>query len=71
MLGQFQVRTVPEKLYYFNATDVVLRLRRDQFINFRFSYHQRQKFRTDDANQCLPNKSGSYGVPNINLSNFT
>ena len=31
---------------------------------------QRQKFHTDDANQCLPNKSGSHGVPNINLSNF-
>ena len=31
---------------------------------------QRQKFHTDDANQCLHNKSGSYGVPNVNLSNF-
>ena len=31
---------------------------------------QWQKFHTDDANQCLHNKSGSYGVPNINLSNF-
>ena len=32
---------------------------------------QRQKFHTDDANQCLHNKSCSYGVPNINLFNFT
>ena len=32
---------------------------------------QRQKFHTDDANQCLHNKSGSHGVPNANLSNFT
>ena len=32
---------------------------------------QRQKFHTDDANQCLHNKSGSHGVPNINLSHFT
>ena len=32
---------------------------------------QWQKFHTDDADQCLHNKSGSYGVPNINLSNFT
>ena len=31
---------------------------------------QRQKFHTDDSNQCLHNKSGSHGVPNINLSNF-
>ena len=31
---------------------------------------QRQKFHTDDANQCLHNKSGSHGVPNINLSSF-
>ena len=31
---------------------------------------QRQKFHTDDANQCLHNKSGSHGVPNINLPNF-
>ena len=30
-----------------------------------------QKFHTDDANQCLHNKSGSHEVPNINLSNFT
>ena len=32
---------------------------------------QRQKFHTDDANQCLHNESGSHGVPNINLSNLT
>ena len=32
---------------------------------------QRPKFHTDDANQCLHNKSGSYGFPNTNLSNFT
>ena len=32
---------------------------------------QRQKFHTDDANQCLHNKSSSHGVPNTNLSNFT
>ena len=32
---------------------------------------QRQKFHTDDANQCLHNKSGSHGVPNINLSHLT
>ena len=32
---------------------------------------QRQKFHTDDANQCLHNKSGSHGVPNANLFNFT
>ena len=32
---------------------------------------QRQKFHTDDANQCLHNKSSSHGVLNINLSNFT
>ena len=31
---------------------------------------QWQKFHTDDANQCLHNKSGSHGVPNINLSSF-
>ena len=31
---------------------------------------QRQKFHTDDANQCLHNKSGSHGIPNINLSSF-
>ena len=30
---------------------------------------QRQKFHTDDANQCLHNKSGSHGVPNVNLKN--
>ena len=32
---------------------------------------QRKKFHTDDANQCLQNKSGSHRVPNINLSHFT
>ena len=35
------------------------------------SVTQRQKFHTDDVNQCLHNKSGSHWVPNINLSNFT
>ena len=32
---------------------------------------QRQKFHTDDANQCLHNKSGNHKVPNRNLSNFS
>ena len=32
---------------------------------------QRQKFHTNDANQYLHNKSGSHGVPNTSLSNFT
>jgi len=32
---------------------------------------QRQKFHTDEVNQCLLNKSGSHGVPNANLFNFT
>ena len=32
---------------------------------------QRQKFHTDDVNQCLHDKSGSRGVPNANLFNFT
>ena len=31
---------------------------------------QLPKFHTDDANQCLHDKSSSHGVPNINLSNF-
>ena len=31
----------------------------------------RQKFHTDDKNQCLHNKSGSHGVLNANLFNFT
>ena len=32
---------------------------------------QRQKFHTDDVNQCLDNKSGSHGFSNANLFNFT
>ena len=32
---------------------------------------QRQKFHTDDLNQCLHNKFGSHWVPNANLFNFT
>ena len=32
---------------------------------------QRQKFHTDDVNQCLLNICGSRGVPNVNLLNFT
>lgn len=31
---------------------------------------QQQKFHTNDANQCLHNKFGSHGIPNVNLSNF-
>ena len=30
-----------------------------------------QKFHTEDANQCLHNKSGSHEGPDINLTNFT
>ena len=32
---------------------------------------QRQKFHTDDANQCLHSTSGSHEFPKTNLSNFT
>ena len=32
---------------------------------------QRQKFHTDDVNQCLHDKSHSHGVPNAHLFNFT
>ena len=32
---------------------------------------QQQKFHTDDVNQCLHNKSGSHGVPNVILFDFT
>ena len=32
---------------------------------------QRQKFRTVDVNQCLHKKSGSHGVPNVDLFNLT
>ena len=32
---------------------------------------QRQKFHTDDVNQCLHNKSSSHTVSNANLFNFT
>ena len=35
------------------------------------SASQRQKFHTDDVNQCLHNKSDSHAVPNANLFNFT
>ena len=31
---------------------------------------QQQKFDTDDVTQCLHNKSGSHGVPSVNLFNF-
>ena len=31
---------------------------------------QRQKFHTDDVNQCLQNKSGSHGVLNANVFFF-
>ena len=33
-------------------------------------WNSARQFHTDDANQCLHNKSGSHGVPNIKLSNF-
>ena len=33
--------------------------------------NQPQKFHTHDVNQCLNNKSGSHGVPNAKLFNFT
>ena len=35
------------------------------------SASQRQKFHTDDVNQCLHNISGNHGFPHPNLFNFT
>ena len=35
------------------------------------AYVQKPKFHTGDVNQCLHNKSGSRGVSNANLFNFT
>ena len=32
---------------------------------------QKQKFHTDDVNQCIHNESGSHGVPNANLFHIT
>ena len=49
----------------------LLALRRWGRFARRNAATQRRKFHTDDANQCLHNKSCSYGVPNINLSNLT
>ena len=40
-------------------------------MNVSDSATQRQEFHTDDANQRLHSKSGSHGVPKINLPNFT
>ena len=37
----------------------------------RTSATQRQKFHTDDVNQCLDDKSGSHAVPKANLFNFS
>ena len=48
-----------------------LALRRWGCFARRTSATQGQKFHTDDANQCLHNKSGSHGVSNTNLSNLT
>ena len=31
---------------------------------------RRQKCHTKDVNQCLRNKSGCHGVPNVKLSDF-
>ena len=42
-------------------------------MTFRAEKHLRLSDRNsinNDANQCLHNKSGSHGVPNINVSNF-
>ena len=49
----------------------LLALRRWDVSRGGTSATQRQKFHTDEANQCLHNKSGSNGVPNMDLSNFT
>ena len=41
-----------------------------RFARRNASATQRQKFHTDDANQCLLNKFVSHGVPSVNLFNF-
>ena len=49
----------------------LLALRRWDVSRGGTSATQQQKFHTYDTNQCLHNKSGSHGVPNTKLSNFT
>ena len=50
--------------------DFLLTLRRWGRFARRIVCDLAKKFHTDDANQCLLNKSGSHGVPNVNLFNF-
>ena len=58
-------------LYSLRKHPFLLALRHGDVLHRRTSTTQRQKFHIDNANQCLDNKSGSQGVPNVNLSNFT
>ena len=75
------MQTSPEtfKLYWFPFSQKILACENIRFSSLfaagdvsrgGTSATQRQKFHTDDANQCLLNKSGSRGVPNVNLFNF-
>jgi len=42
----------------------------DNILPRGMSAPQRQEFHIDDVNQCLHNKCGSQGVPNIDLFDF-
>ena len=45
-------------------------LRIQPFLLRTSATQRRQKCHTKDVNQCLHNKSGSHGVPNVNLFDF-
>ena len=45
-------------------------LRIQPFLLGTFATQRRQRCYTKDVNQCLHNKSGSHGVPNVKLFDF-
>ena len=53
------------------CTLLLAHCRRGTFCDEEHFRLRGQKFHTDDINQCFHNKSGSHGVPNANLFNFT
>ena len=62
--------TIPRRAFVFGQSRAKVSVSKTNYER-TMSATQQQKFHTDDVNQCLHNKSGSHGVSNANLFNFT
>ena len=69
--GSGLIKVTCEVIVSLRKHPFLLALRRWGSFARRNVFDSEAEIPCDDVNQCLHKKSGSHGVPNINLSNFT